>query len=98
MVSNMEIDENNVSYLKQELKKTKFTKNFAVTSICISAIMVGINIVLVAKNHATNQGLTFAGVTGIVLYSGCIALTSYILIDVKSKCKELDDKIKKIKQ
>ena len=88
----------NISYLTQELKKTKFTKNLAITSNCISSIMVGINIVLVLKNHQVNQDLTFAGVTGIVLYTICICANSYVLMNVNNKYKETQNKINKIKQ
>lgn len=95
---NIDIKNDSVTSLENEKKKTKFTKNLAITSICISTVMVGVNIVLVALNHSTNQDLTFAGVTGIVLYSGCIAATSYILLGVKDKEKDLDNKIKNIKQ
>ena len=81
--------------LNKELKKTKFTKNLAITSNCISTIMIGINIVLVVKNHQVNQDLTFAGVTGIVLYTICICANSYVLMNVNNKYKEIKDKIKK---
>ena len=87
-----------LNYLKQELKKVKFTKNLAITSICISSLMIGINIVLVIKNHKTNQDLTFAGISGIVLYSSCIAYTSYKLIDINAKYKNINNKIKTFKQ
>ena len=87
-----------INYLNKELKNTKFTKNLAITSICISTIMIGINIVLVAKNHSTNQNLSFAGITGIVLYTGCICATSYVLMNVNNKYKEIEEKIKNLKQ
>ena len=57
--------------------------------------MIGINIVLVVKNHQVNQDLTFAGVTGIVLYTICICANSYVLMNVNNKYKEIKDKIKK---
>ena len=81
--------------LKKELKKTKFTKNLAITSNCISSIMIGGNIILVALNHSTNQDLTFVGVTGIVLYTICICGNSYILMNVNNKYKDIEEKIKK---
>ena len=86
----------NTLELNKKLKKTVFTKNLAITSNCISSIMIGINIIIVAKNHQVNQDLTFAGITGIVLYTGCICATSYILMNVNNKYKEIKEKIKKL--